>query len=284
MSPRRVVAAVGLVVLGLAAPRDIAAQQSPQPAAILGRVLTQAAGPLSQTEVGIVGTPFAIFTDSLGRFHLRGLDPGSAVLRVRRIGFEAQFIQVELLAGVTRVTEIMLAPGYQRLPDLEVVARDAKPIEYAPTTKYDEFFRRRLTHAGTFLTRSEIRRQAPGRTVDLLRSVPGSRVRYRYLGPGGTEVDFSRCGSGHVGVWVDGRKVNWQPEHQLAESMDLTFSTALINPEGFDVARRQSTILAEVLDEVHPLDIEMMEVYRGVGSIPAEFRDAGCGAIVIWTR
>ncbi len=39
-------------------------------------------------------------------------------------------------------------------------------------------------------------------------------------------------------------------------------------------------------DLVSPLDVEVVEVFRGLGSIPAEFLtlQARCGVIAIWTR
>ncbi|RMH14199.1 MAG: hypothetical protein D6701_11515, partial [Gemmatimonadetes bacterium] len=51
---------------------------------------------------------------------------------------------------------------------------------------------------------------------------------------------------------------------------------------------KRSTVSLERgdLDLIRPEDIEAIEVYRGASEVPAEFggSDAGCGAIVIWTR
>ena len=41
---------------------------------------------------------------------------------------------------------------------------------------------------------------------------------------------------------------------------------------------------SEALEYLRPSDIEMIEVYRGVGQIPGEFLVDSCAAIVIWTR
>ena len=48
-------------------------------------------------------------------------------------------------------------------------------------------------------------------------------------------------------------------------------------------ARERLTELADALDLIPPSEIQFMEVYRGIGSIPGEF-SGGCGAIVIWTQ
>jgi hypothetical protein len=42
--------------------------------------------------------------------------------------------------------------------------------------------------------------------------------------------------------------------------------------------------VGEMLDRINPGDIEMMEIYRGPGELPAEYNDGNCGAIAIWTR
>ena len=51
-----------------------------------------------------------------------------------------------------------------------------------------------------------------------------------------------------------------------------------------DGARVMTNNANEALDYVRPSDIEMIEVYRGVGQIPGEFLEDACAAIVIWTR
>jgi hypothetical protein len=261
--------------------------QSSAAAAIRGRVITQNEVPLPDVELTALGTTRTITTDAEGRFHLRGLDPGLTVLRVRRIGYKGQYLEVQLTPGSTRTVEIMLELGAYVLPDIKVSAHEAKPIEYAWTTKYDDFFRRRRLHSGTFFSREDIRRRSAMHTAELLQSVPGTRVRF---GPYGmvSGIDFSRCSSGHIGVWVDGRKLNWQPSYQQAQGINLVGGNRPVTTEqaAKEAARQRQerTSLAEVLERVHPLEVEMMEVYRGIGNIPGEFSDAGCGAIVIWTR
>lgn len=222
-------------------------------------------------------------TDAAGWFNLRGLEPGLSVLRVRRIGFKGQYLEVKLEPGRTRTVEIMLERGAYLLPEIKVIAREAKPIEYAWTTKYDDFFRRRRLHSGTFLGHEDIRRLSASHTADLLQNVPGVRLRSG-LPSRAAEIEFARCLSGHIGVWVDGRKLNWQSRYQEAQGINLAGSGrySALTEEGKQI--REFTSLADVLDRVHPLEIEMIEVYRGIGNIPAEFSDAGCGAIVIWTR
>jgi hypothetical protein len=43
-------------------------------------------------------------------------------------------------------------------------------------------------------------------------------------------------------------------------------------------------LVQEVLPLITPSDIETLEVYPRQSSIPPEFRDNSCAAIVMWTR
>ncbi len=268
---------LGATVYAFSLPQDASAQ-----ATIRGRVISPTLTPLAGVEIGVTGVSSKAITDSTGSFRLSGLPSGLVVLRARRIGYKGQYLHVTLDSGSTRTAEIMLEPGAYILPEIEVTAKGSKPIEFAGTTKYDDFFRRRRLGlpGGTFIDRDEIRRQSAMRTAELLKNVPGARVIYRGQSGRGIVVEFSRCTSGHVGVWVDGRKINWQAAHQQAEGISLSE----LNQPPNQTKNRWREELAEVLDRVHPLEIEFMEVYRGIGSIPGEFGDAGCGAIAIWTR
>jgi hypothetical protein len=40
------------------------------------------------------------------------------------------------------------------------------------------------------------------------------------------------------------------------------------------------------VDEFDPGEVEGIELYRGIGQIPADYlsRSAGCGLVLIWTR
>ncbi|HEV8150318.1 MAG TPA: Plug domain-containing protein [Gemmatimonadales bacterium] len=181
---------------------------------------------------------------------------------VRRIGYRAQYLTATLAAGDHKEVTIALTPGVYELPEVAVTARLAKPIEYAWTTKYDEFFRRKLVGLGRYISRQDIDKKAAAHTVELLLGVPGVRV---YLGMPGVSPDrvkFNGCAGQlsvpQVSVWIDG----WEL-HPTASS-----------PEE----------VAELLERVNPLTIEMMEVYTGPARMQAEFRGNTCATIAIWTR
>jgi hypothetical protein len=134
------------------------------------------------------------------------------------------------------------------LKKVVVRASELKPDRYAKTGRFDEFYRRRAAGLGTFFTREAIEARNPQKSEDLLRMVTGVRIRYRGNIP---FVQFLRCET--VNVYVDGIRSHDPFRDFFALS---------------------------------PLDIEAMEVYHGMATVPPEFSPApnDCAAIVVWTR
>ena len=112
--------------------------------------------------------------------------------------------------------------------------------------------RRRAGRGGYFFTRGQIVASQVQLTTDLLRQVPGVQIVQGLWGP---EVRFTRGGIGAVPC---------KPQiyvHHMAH--------------------------AGPLNDFNPDDIEAMEVYNGVATVPIEFqspRARSCGAIVLWMR
>jgi hypothetical protein len=232
-----------------------AAGQARAFAEIRGLVRTPSEVPVPGAEVSVLGDSLSALTDSDGRFVLKGVPPGVHVVRVRRIGYRAQYLAATLHAGEQQEVTIALTPGVYELPELAVTARLAKPIEYAWTTKYDEFFRRKLVGLGRYISRQDIDKKAAAHTVELLLGVPGVQV---YLGMPGVSPDgvrFSGCKTG-ISVWMDG----WELRPVPGEGV------------------------GELLERILPLQIEMIEVYTGPARMQAEHLGNSCGTIAIWTR
>ncbi|HEV8150319.1 MAG TPA: carboxypeptidase regulatory-like domain-containing protein [Gemmatimonadales bacterium] len=215
--------------------------------------------PVPGAEITVLGDSVAALTDSLGQFVLRGFPLGEHVIRVRRIGFRAQYLGINLRAGAQKEVTIALTPGVYELPELAVTARLAKPIEYAWTTKYDEFFRRKLVGLGRYISREELDKKGASHTSEILLGVPGVRVFFGAPGISPDVIRFSRCmlPGDRISVWVDGWELQTNPH----------------DPES----------VGQLLERIHPLSIEMIEVYSGPARMQAEFGNS-CGTIAIWTR
>ncbi len=248
-----------------------------------GRVVTPRGEPLEGCEVALVGRPDPVACTAGGRFEITGIPVAGGVLVIRRIGYRPELIRVSPNDPVTGI-DVVLWPGPHELPDLEVKARFATPARYLGRAQYEGFFHRRRLGLGTFLTREELAARPALRTVELLQGIPGIRITVRPPGHvEGTHIRMARCGGypPRINVYIDGVKlqpeggikpgVGWAP--QLNES-----------PEMVAFRRRVMGQTAEMLDRVDPRGVELIEVYRGVGQLPAEFHDDNCAAIVIWTR
>jgi hypothetical protein len=226
---------------------------SAQRATFVGVVKDSASGlPVAGAWVEVVEQGIAATTDSGGRFELAGITGGHLTVRVRRLGYSAGEVALELT--VTRTVTVDLGDIA-----MSPVATELDPVVVAAEAMNDRllevgFFRRKDTEAGTFLTHEDIAQQNPRWTSELLRRIPGFRVAvggYVSSGRGVPSIreGFSQCG---VQYYVDG-----------------------VHADGSN------------LDTVLPRAIAGMEVYTGAASIPTKFRVSGnprCGVVLIWTQ
>ena len=220
-------------------------------ARIEGTVVDTLGYPISDAEVAVLGTTRETTTSGDGRFTLDGLPLGQQIVRVRKIGYDVRYFGIRLAGGQSWDGKVALARQPQVLGEILVTGRYGKPARYSATTKYDEFYRRRASAAGRFLTREDIDKSAAGRISELLRAIPGVRVAFATPGVS-EEVSFLNCPSANVSVWIDGQRLS-----------------------GF---------VEELLPLISPLDVEAVEVYQRESIIPPQFRDNACAAIVLWTR
>jgi hypothetical protein len=235
---------------------------------VSGRVIDPMGGPIREAEVLWQGDRRSVLTRADGSFSLEFPARGEAVILVRRPGYNAQALRIDLRRTASWQGDIMLAPGSFRLPDIEVIAVNAKPARYANTHKYDEFFQRQKLGLGTFISREQIEKSNAFHTIEILRGIPGIYTNVGIPGdPNTADIRFTRCsGQGRITVWVDGR--------MMIPSM---------LPES-DGPRANSVHLAVQLERIAPSGIEMVEIYSGAAQIPGVYHWDGCAVIAIWTR
>ncbi len=151
--------------------------------------------------------------------------------------------------------ELALAPGEAREVNIELTLI-AMVLDTVEVEAFNDlvvrplqvFEHRKAQYPGVFYTREDIERRAPARASDLLRSAPGVRIVGRGLGGAVVVMGRSRC---RPIYWIDGRYI---PAFEL--------------------------------DQITPMEIQAIEVYRGPSETPPELNrfNAGCGVIAIWTR
>ena len=217
--------------------------------AIVVAVVTDTAGHfLSGVDVQIVATSLRGKTDEYGRVALLAVPVGRAVLKLRRLGFTELTIPILVTPGFAPAARYIMRPASTNLDTVVVRASGLKPERYANTGRFDAFYRRRAQGLGTFFTRENIDQRNAQKSEDLLRMVSGVRIRYRGNMP---FLQFLRCET--VNVYIDGVRSHDPFRDFIAMS---------------------------------PLQIEAMEVYHGMATVPPEFspRPNDCAAIVVWTR
>lgn len=273
--------------LATIAPQVNALQADSGVSLISGVVVDPLRRPVEGAEVRIAKTSLSTLTLTNGSFRLTASTGDPVLVLVRRPGYKGQLLSIRAPWTGT----VQLSPGVFELPEVQVTARYAKPSDYAGTTRYDDFFRRRRLGLGQFIDRAEIDRRSPTRAVEILQGRAGIRVDLRPVGAsGGTIVAFSRCNEfpPKINVYVDGRRQ--MPEGsvlRMAEGAPAAprGRTGSGETDAVEAARREArAMVGSMLDRIPIGDIELIEVFRGPGELPPEFNEGNCGAISVWTR
>ncbi|TVP74658.1 MAG: hypothetical protein EA352_10280 [Gemmatimonadales bacterium] len=197
-------------------------------------------------------------TDVDGYFHLPEVPHGSFRLRVQRLGFEnttTPFWEIE--RGELLTVEIRIDPEVVVMAPLEIKAR----VRSASPVLEGFYLRMDRGVGGTFFDREDIRREGPARVSDLVARAPGIRTEPASGFSSNRFVTMTRA--------LPGRGPGGCPVQIFVDGVLATRSGAV------------------PIDELaSPTDLEGVEIYRGVGSVPAEFLtpDARCGVIALWTR
>ena len=170
------------------------------------------------------------------------------------------FTLVARRSGLQPVTDTIRVAHDVRL-DVSM-AMSAGPVELAPVLvvarsrglEQSGFYERQRTGQGAFLTKAEIERmRGVALPTDLLRNMTGLQRARRPNGRGFRIVGRNHC---PYRYYVDGVRIG----------------------QGFE------------LDDLEWHWIDAIEVYSGLGQVPARFADAdpmrvrSCGAVVVWTR
>lgn len=224
-----------------------------QQATFVGTVTDSATGlRIAGATVEVLEQEIIATTDAEGRFRLSGVRGGNLTVSVRRLGYAAGTVTLELV--VTRpvtvdLGDFIISPV---ATELDPVLVEAEELDHR--LEQVGFLRRRQTETGTFFTQEDIAQLNPHQTSELLRRVPGFRVHISgevssTRGAPSIRDGFSRCG---VQYYIDD-----------------------VHADGSD------------LNTIIPRAIAGMEVYTGTASIPPKYRIAGnpkCGVVLIWTR
>lgn len=214
---------------------------------VSGLVVDSLGAPVPGAQVSIDGTAHRTTTDPAGSFRLVGVDPGLATLVVRRIGFKAASLAIQVSPSGAAQLMVTLSMTPEILAPVEVAA--TREVYDARLDGYFDRVSRRIS--GNIITRERIERAHSKRMVDLLRQVPSVRIVSTRAWGTVARIRGAPC---PPVVFIDGFAASAGP-------LDL--------------------------DMIDLSSVEGIEVYAGMGSIPAEFSTARgdrCGVIAIWSR
>ena len=194
----------------------------------------------------------ATTTNVRGEFALVPPRPGVYFVQVFGAGYQdVQLGPIDVPATGLTVSPITLAPLPMQLDTLAVNV-EAR----SPALERSGFYMRQAIGLGRHIDREEIERRSTVFTTDLLRMIPGVRLvpvgtSYAVVLRGGTDRSL-RTRACLPQVFVDG-------------VLMLEF---------------------ELDRDIHPHQIEGIEVYRSASEVPAQYggSQAACGVILIWTR
>lgn len=247
---RRAALIIGIGLLaGLSATHgECRAQDSARTTQLVGQVIDSLGRPISGAHVSVLPQQtLQAITSDSGRFAMDSVPVGMVRLHVRRLGYVPTTFTAKLESGSIQEVKLRLSGMVVVLPKVDVADTLAHPWLRI-------FEQRRAQGRGVFFTRRDIARSQVRSMSDLLRRVPGVEMRRMQFGV--PEVVFSTGGTG-------GGKY--------------------CRPQVFVSSMNYSGRV----DDFNPDDVEAMEVYTTISSVPATLQTAraqSCGAIVIWTR
>jgi hypothetical protein len=235
---------------------------------LMGTVVEENSGqPISAARVEILDIErrvrATVQTDHLGRFRVEVRDLPGYRIRATRTGYRTNSTPILWADGHSEIQiEVRLDAAAILLAPIEVIARSRR----MPSPIFESFRARQSSGLGLYITRADIEHRMPASVTDLLAGLPGVRLE------GGQGAGFRRT------VYLT---------RAISGPRDCP---AQVFIDGFHLNRANPATGAGygfvIDDAVSPDAVEGIEVYRGLGTVPAEFLtpDAHCGVIAIWTR
>jgi hypothetical protein len=254
------VVALGFLFSSLATAQAPSAQDVRPRTGILTGVVTNFNGvPLKRTEVLIVNTDLKTVTNDSGVYEFLATPIGRVRVIARRIGFEPDERRVTLEGNAQKQVNFEL----KAIPEMldSVMIREASGMG-----RLGEFWARRMTGNGAYITRDDIDRRKPHHSSDLLRTITGVKVT---MGESGFDRALITMGRNAQHIAARGTT-------SLASACRVTYYVDGSYAPGGTFH----------IDDMSPSTIEAIEVYRGPSETPVRFRqrDTACGVIAIWTR
>jgi hypothetical protein len=233
--------------------RDFAIGAPGAVALVSGTVRAPGGRPADGALVGIFGTELSTKADEMGRFAMRGVPTGTQAFDGRLIGARPSTRVVDVPSSGAPDVEIALEKIVATLPTVSVLGKRR------PRADVSGFAERQRAGHGAFMDEAEIEKHKDFDLESVLSRMPGLHSTWGFHGR-----YFITRGVGAHGC---------APAYFLDGMIWFKADPA----PGSDFQEISSFIRAS--------DVRAIEVYVGLGTVPAQFdRAKGCGVVVIWTK
>ncbi len=214
-------------------------------AALSGTVRLEGSRTNAGTRVELVGTDVVAVTSETGEFTMRNVPSGSNVLQARHVGFVAAAVPVDLSSREEKRVAITLPKFVAMMDPVLVTARRTAALDKVG------FNQRKRSGFGYYIAPEQLANKHPQFVTDILRQVPGLRVRSTMNGD--VIMSDRTMGNGCVQYYLD----------------DTPY---------------MEMIPGDINNFVTSHEVVAIEVYQGIA--PAEYTRSGasCVTIVLWTR
>lgn len=225
-----------------------------QQGTIVGRVVAQGTSePLVESRVTIVNTTSVTSTNAEGRYTIRGVSPGQAVVRVIRVGYTEQKKSVIVAPGATVTVDFTMEQAVVKLTEVVTTATgEQRKVELGNTVAVIDAAKR-VQESPINSMNDLLVAKAPGLNV-LPQNMTGSAAQIRIRG-------LNSASRGNAPIFIiDGVRMD----------AGTGFSTG-----GTSSSR---------LNDITPEEIENIEVVKGPSAATLYGTDAANGVIVITTK
>lgn len=212
MRARYSILLAGSLILSLASFRTLGAQTQPARYEVVGTVIDEEKAPIASAELALMRRGEATRTvrsGSDGRFSFTNVRPGPIAITVRRLGYKATVVDVDMSpAGTAAPVEVQL----------EEIASDIDAVIVEGSKGHlREFYEHKATNNfGKFFDQKDIDRLARSYVSEVFRSVPGATIQVSERI--GNRVLLRGC---KPIVWLDGMRAVGAEVDELARPSDL---------------------------------------------------------------
>jgi hypothetical protein len=246
-------------------------------AAPLGRLLgvyDQGTGqPVVGAEVTDLTSGKSMTTSQSGAISLKFLQPGIALLRIRKVGYEAKLVPITTTVTDTVSVTVIIEPIAVQLPGaLTTAAPD-------PGAKLSEFEDRQRLGVGHFITRQELEQNRDRQLADVMQSLlPSIRIT-RAKRASAAWATSSRGTQSFV------RNCPKLDEFDVLSGAGCACYAAVYLDGALVYCGNDGESLFNVND-IRPDGVAAIEYYASSAQIPAKYSGTRttCGLILIWTR